>query len=324
MIQRFRDWLVLHFRTGSLRRRLAYSLAVVRLILVPVIFLAVYYLFVMGRIVDRIVNVDAPSATLAQQASIEMLEARRAERTYFLLHDTASLQTVDAYTKNLETTLNRIQELQPEEQKEVQQALAAAQLYTRQFHSVVASMDGSRTGSASQVQAVVEDYEKSLDALIRQERNAARSQLLDALRAHAASFDDQIMQTIQSRDPALQKVMESLQKASGEVLDTLSFMEEENWKGVQNDHQQARQLLHRAEWTLSIVSALTFILSIWISFILPRQLVQPLVNLKQAVDQAISGDYRESMDLQADGELGQLAQSIRDLIARVRSVHRSR
>jgi hypothetical protein len=65
---------------GSLRRRVAYGLAVVRLILVPVIVLAVYYLLVVGRIVERIVSFDAPAATLSQQASIEMLEARRAER----------------------------------------------------------------------------------------------------------------------------------------------------------------------------------------------------------------------------------------------------
>jgi uncharacterized membrane protein (Fun14 family) len=54
---------------SSLRRRVAYSLAGVRLVLVPVIFLAVYYLFKMGVIVDRIVNVDAPVATLAEQAT---------------------------------------------------------------------------------------------------------------------------------------------------------------------------------------------------------------------------------------------------------------
>ena len=47
---------------SSLRRRVAFSLALVRLVLVPVIFLAVYYLFKMGLIVDRIVNTDAPAA----------------------------------------------------------------------------------------------------------------------------------------------------------------------------------------------------------------------------------------------------------------------
>src|SRR6267378_2340444 len=78
---------------SSLRTRVAYSMAIVRLILVPVIVLAVYYLYVMGRIVERIVNVDAPAAKLAAQASIEMLEARRAARNYALFQDQEYLQT---------------------------------------------------------------------------------------------------------------------------------------------------------------------------------------------------------------------------------------
>ena len=77
---------------SSLRRRVAYSLALVRIILVPVIVLAVYYLFQIGFIVDRIVSYDAPAATLAQQATIEMLDARRSERNYLLLNDLAALE----------------------------------------------------------------------------------------------------------------------------------------------------------------------------------------------------------------------------------------
>jgi hypothetical protein len=45
---------------NSLRKRTGYSLALVRLILVPVIVLAVYCLFRMGSIVDQIV-VHLPS-----------------------------------------------------------------------------------------------------------------------------------------------------------------------------------------------------------------------------------------------------------------------
>ena len=60
---------------GSLRRRVAFSLAVVRLILVPVVFLAVFYLFRTGLIVDRIVSLDAPVARLAEQTSVAMLDS---------------------------------------------------------------------------------------------------------------------------------------------------------------------------------------------------------------------------------------------------------
>src|SRR6266404_4169650 len=96
----------------SLRRRTAYSLAIVRIILAPVIFMAVYYLFRMGWIVDRIVNVDAPAAALAQQASIEMLEARRAERNYLLLHDATDLATNHDAVAKTEQTLQDIQHLE--------------------------------------------------------------------------------------------------------------------------------------------------------------------------------------------------------------------
>jgi hypothetical protein len=55
---------------SSLRRGVAHSLAIVKLILVPVIVLAVYRLYEMGLIVDRIVSVDAPVARLVTHASL--------------------------------------------------------------------------------------------------------------------------------------------------------------------------------------------------------------------------------------------------------------
>src|SRR3984957_7070507 len=100
----------------SLRRRVALSLAIVRLILAPVILLAIYYLFQMGWIVDRIVSVDAPSATLAQQASIQMLEARRAERNYSLLRDAADVAANRASLAAVTDSLSRIGDMEPQEQ----------------------------------------------------------------------------------------------------------------------------------------------------------------------------------------------------------------
>jgi hypothetical protein len=58
---------------SSLKRRVAYSLAIARTILAPVIFLTIYYLLEMSAIVNRIVDIDAPATTLAEQLSVEML-----------------------------------------------------------------------------------------------------------------------------------------------------------------------------------------------------------------------------------------------------------
>src|SRR5580704_5681020 len=114
---------------NSLRRRVAYSLAIARLILVPVIFLAVYYLFEMGWIVDRIVNVDAPAATLAQRASIEMLEARRTERNYLLLHDPSYLAANRESLGKVRQIVYQIQDLEPGDMGETQKALASLGIY---------------------------------------------------------------------------------------------------------------------------------------------------------------------------------------------------
>ncbi|HKV81412.1 MAG TPA: HAMP domain-containing protein [Candidatus Sulfotelmatobacter sp.] len=69
---------------------------------------------------------------------------------------------------------------------------------------------------------------------------------------------------------------------------------------------------------LSIVSALTLLLSVWISFVLPRQVVKPLQELKEAVDQAASGNYGFELELHGKGEVVELAKSVHSLIARRR------
>ena len=84
------------------------------------------------------------------------------------------------------------------------------------------------------------------------------------------------------------------------------------------DHQEARQLIHRAEWSLSIVSAVTLLFSVWVSFILPSQVAKPLVRLREAVDHAATGNYEIDFELHGGGEVVELAKSIQNLTSRSR------
>ena len=67
----------------------------------------------------------------------------------------------------------------------------------------------------------------------------------------------------------------------------------------------------------SAVGILTFLLSVWISLILPRQVVKPLLNRKQAVDRAAAGDFAIDFEIQGKGEVAQLANSVRNLVERM-------
>jgi nitrogen fixation/metabolism regulation signal transduction histidine kinase len=154
-----------------------------------------------------------------------------------------------------------------------------------------------------------------LDELLRQARHKTRSQLIEDLRSQVDSFDLQIVKTLEAGDPTLRRVTPGLLDSSQQVLQRASELESRSWARVERDHQEARHLLHRAEWVLSIVSALTFLLSVWISFVLPRQVVRPLLDLKEAVDQAASGNFQIDFEVRGEGEVVELAKSVRRLIA---------
>lgn len=302
---------------SSLRRRVAISLAVVRLVLVPVIFAAVYYLYQMGVIVDRIVNVDAPVATLAEQASVQMLDARRAERSYFLLRDPQYIQANQESLSRLKGIFGKIRELAPE-QDALREALQNVDLYQRQFLAAASLAEAPGSTAIERVQEVVRAYEKDLNDVLQQARRKTRARLVDDLRAQVGSFDAQIVSTVEAGDPTLKQVTPVLQASSQQVLEVAAELESHSWDRVQRDHVTARRLLYRAEWVLSTVSVLTLLLSIWISFILPRQVVKPLVELREAVDQAASGNYEIDFELRGEGELVDLAKSVQNLIAHVK------
>lgn len=306
--------------TISLRRRVAFSLAIVRLVLVPVIFLAVYYLYAMGRIVDRIVNVDAPAAAQAEQASNQMLEARRAERNYFLLHDNGSLQANQGAIENVRKAFDQVGALESQEMPLVKRGLEAAATYQQQFSSAISTAEKPGQSPAERIQSVVLAYEKDLDNLLKASNRTTRAHLIDELRTRIGSFDSQITDMVQIENPSLRQASNSLQSSSDEILRLATALREENWRRVEADHHDARVLMHRAEWVLSVVSAFTLILSIWISFILPREVVEPLIRLREAVDHAASGNYDIEFELYGGGEVVELAKSLQNLTAHIRGL----
>lgn len=302
-----------------MRKRVAYSLAIVRLLLVPVILLSVYYLFAMGRIVDRIVSVDAPAAKLAEQASIEILEARRAARNYLLFQDSDSLRANQESLTKVRQTLIYIRDLEPDEETVVQKDLNAVDRYQQQFALAVSTVTGTKQESLDRIREAVLAYEKELDELVKAARYGKRAQLIQALRTQVGSLDTRITEAVQTANPALSQAAPDLRAAAQEALQLTSEMEQTNWGRVQMDHQEVRQLLHRAKWALSIVSAVTLFFSVWVSFILPGQVAKPLVSLKEAVDHAATGNFEIDFELHGEGEVVELAKSVKKLTSLLRA-----
>jgi CHASE3 domain sensor protein len=302
----------------SLRKRVVYSLAVVRLILVPVILLAVYYLFAMGLIVDRIVSVDAPISTLAERAALQMMDARRAERNYFLLHDPAEIEANRQFVASLNRTLTECRQLQPEERLAIDKMQDLAKVYHQRFEQAVLRTGDNVQPPVERLRYAVRAYKKDLDELLKYAAGRSRAQLIADLRSRVGSFDAEVAATMEAGDPDFRRTSQELLTTSQEIIDGANELEKRSWDRVNHDHQEARDLVRRAEWVLIIVSSLTILLSVWVSFTLPRQVVKPLADLKKAVDQAAAGNYEMEFDVPGEGEVAQLASSVRNLIGHVR------
>lgn len=305
-------------RGSSLRRRVAYSLALVRLILVPVIFLAVYYLFAMGWIVDRIASVDAPVATLAGRASMDMLDARRAERIYFLLHDQADVEANHRSMASLNGIIAQCRDLEPGEGPTIDALEAQARLYQQRFDAAVARTGVATRSPDERLQEVVQAYQRDLNELVKRAGRQSRAQTIADLRSSVGSFDVTLAAAPEAQDPYFRQTSQELRQASDRIVSLANDLENRSWAHVTRDHQEARRLIRRAEWVLGIVSGIVLLLSVWVSFILPRQAVKPLTDLKEAVDHALAGNYEIEFDVQGEGEVVQLANSVRNLIAHLR------
>jgi methyl-accepting chemotaxis protein len=271
----------------------------------------------MGHILDRIVNVDAPAATLSQQASIEMLKARRSARNYLLLHDPKYL---DSNRQEIELTredLDKIRVIEADEEDDVEMASQGLALYQQRLEAGLATLEESSKGSGDRIQAVVTAYEGDLDQLLRRANRTRRDQLVEELRKRIDSFDSQIIRTAQQDNPKLRKVTSDLNDSSEEVLKIASELESRNWDKVRKAHAEARDLIRQAERSVSIASAITLLTSIWVSFILPRQVVKPLLELKKSIDHAAAGNFEIEFDVQGKGEIVELAASLRNMFAAV-------
>jgi len=321
MVWRSPRSLIVMLKGFSLRRRVALSLALVRLILVPVIFVAVYYLFAMASIVDRIVSVDAPVATNAERASIEMLDGRRAEINYFLLHDPDDIARNRESLRQLEETIRTCRTLQPEEKPTFEDLEAQITFYRSSFNHAVERLGEGNLPPIQSLREIVRTYQRDLDDVLAHAPRESRTRLIEMLRARIGSFDAEVAAKVEENDPEIRQTSRDLATASQRILNLLTELESRSWERVQKDHERARALLVRAEVLGGIISIITLLVSIWVSFTLPRQVVKPLTDLKQAVDHAAAGNYEIEFEVKGDGEVVELADSVRNLIAHARDKH---
>ena len=270
MVWRSRRSFIVLLQGFSLRRRVASSLALVRLILVPVIFTAVYYLFAMASIVDRIVNVDAPVARNAERRPRwkSLTPAGPRPTIFSFTIRTISLATAMALHRLGGDTIQQSRKLQPEEQPTFDEMDGQVAFYRSSFDHAVRRLGESNLPPIDSLRSIVRNYQKDLDDVLTHSTGETRTRLIEMLRARIESFDTEVAAKVEENDPEIRQTSRDLATASQRIATLSSDLEKRGWRRVQKDHERARALLIRAEIIGGIISFITLLVSIWVSFVL--------------------------------------------------------
>jgi methyl-accepting chemotaxis protein len=246
-----------------------------------------------------------------------MLDAQRTERNYFLLHDPADLRATQQTVENLQKMVRTFHGMQPQEAIAITKMQADLAAYQQGMRNAARRIGEAGQPRINRLRGAVLSYEEGLNKILRGAHRHSRASLVRELHDRTSKFDSEIA-AAGTEDPVLQSLSSGLEEAASSFLRQSTALEHRSWNRVEADHDDARALMTRAEWVLGSVSLLVLLISIWVSYILPREVVQPLHDLKAAVDHAAAGDYEIEFDVQGKGEVVQLANSVRDLIAHVR------
>src|SRR5208282_1425951 len=115
----------------------------------------------------------------AERASIEMLDARRAETNYFLLHDPDDIARNRVSLMQLEQTVQTCRALQPEEKATFDDLEAQITLYRSGFNHAVERLGESNLPPVESLREIVRTYKKDLDDVLAHSPRESRTRLIE-------------------------------------------------------------------------------------------------------------------------------------------------
>jgi hypothetical protein len=179
----------------------------------------------MASIVDRIVNVDAPVARNAERAAVEMLDARRAETNYFLLHDPDDIARNRESLRQLERTIQTCRKLQPEEKPALDALEGQVAFYRSSFNHAVERLGESNLPPFDSLRQIVRTYQRDLDDVLAHSPRDSRTRLIEMLRARIESFDTEVAAKVEQNDPEIRQTSRDLAAASQRIISLSTELE---------------------------------------------------------------------------------------------------
>jgi len=307
----------------SMRGRIGLGITLSRLIFLPVIFLAIYYLAGMVNATNQIATVDAKAARIAEQIISEIGDLRRAEKNYLLLKDPSYLKRMNELSQLVIAQIEDGLLISSTERNRFARMKEAVRAYVTNIEIISQSTEpGQDVAALKQFSAMVRNYQSRIDSLLtvakgsRSQEEISRS--IDVISNEAMSFDRFIVQSVIASEPKRSKLFEALQSKGDEIAESARLINENSWKKVEEERSHAEELGNRATLLITVTLVVTLLLSFAFTWYLPRKVLQPIRAITRALRKASNGNYDVFLHLSAKDELGELVYEFHNFIDHVR------
>jgi HAMP domain-containing protein len=308
----------------SLRSRIGLGITLSRIIFLPVIFLAIYYIAGMVTATNRIAKVDASVGRMADQILFEVGEMRKAEKNFILLKDPASFRKIKESAQKIISLSEDGLILSPSERSHFSQMRESVRGYMALLESFSQSGDTPQQDitALKGFSGGVEDYQKRIESLLSVAKKSKTqeeiAQSIDEISTTAMSFDQFIIQSAIGSEPSRLKLLSELQTRGEEVAAKARLVNENGWKNVEEERARTESLGHRATLLITLTLIVTFLFSFALTWYLPRRLLQPVRDITQALRRASNGNYDVFLTINAKDELGELVKEFHNLVHHMR------
>jgi methyl-accepting chemotaxis protein len=307
----------------SMKGRIGLGIAASRLIFLPVIILAIYYIAGMLSATDRIAKVTARTAGLADQVILEIREIRKVENDLLLLKDPLYLRSIKERVNHLNDHLENALQVDSRQKEQFLNLRNKVKDYSDRIESLAQSAGPAlNLSSGGRFASMVNEYRNLLDHMLEAARHSKSpeevSRSIVEISNSSLHFDRFIVRSLLSRDPQRAILFENLRNRGQEIENLAGQISAEGWKRVEEERIETENLGNRARYLITIALVLTLILSFLFTWYLPKRVLHPLRQVTQALRKASTGNYDVILHLSAKDELGELVNEFHNLIEHMR------
>jgi HAMP domain-containing protein len=312
----------------SMKGRIGLGIAASRLIFLPVITLAIYYIANMKDAANRIAYHEVKTARFADQAVQDITEIRKSERDFLLLKDPVHLKEIDDKGQKLLQQiegglLENNQLIDAGERAKFETFHSQVKHYLNHIQSLTQTIGPSPSiANFPQFPEMVASYQKLVNSMLEAAKSSRSPDEINrsivVISNPDLSFDRFVIQTLIGSDANRAGLYKELQ-AQGTQLEFLARqISQTRWKKVESERTKIEELGDRATLLITVTLVLTLVVSFSFTWYLPRRVLNPLRQITQALRSASSGNYDVFLHLSAKDELGEMVNEFHNLIEHMR------